>query len=331
MVRKLMILMLAALIIACGSQGKPAPGATGPQAASAPLFAMKFGTKGEKEGQFTQPFGVAVDGEGNIYVSDLRGVQKFDPRGRFILMFSGEQLGFPRGLAVDRRGKVYVADLANHSVAKFDAQGRFLARFGREGEGDGEFKSPVNLTVDEEGNLYVVDQDDCCIQKLDPNGNFLLRFGQRGQGNGEFMRPRSVALDGEGNIYVTDLGDYLAQKFDPQGNYLSHVGWRHGEESLWLMRGVVVVTSGHAGFGLEGTKSTEERDRLSREGNVYLLDGVNHRIQEFDPQGKLLLEFGQPGRGDGEFQDPEGLAIDRQGNLYVADKGNHRIQKFSPR
>ena len=331
MARKLTILMLVALIAACGPGGKPAPGATGPEAASAPILAMTFGTKGEKEGQLTQPFGVAVDGEGNIYVSDLKGVQKFDPRGRFLLTFSGEHLGFPRGLAVvtnghagfgvelakstkerDRlssQGNVYVADLVNHAIVKFDSQGRFLARFGREGEGAGEFRSPIDLTVDEEGNLYVVDQGNYRIQKLDPQGNVLLTFGRRGQGNGEFMRPRGVAVDGEGNIYVTDLGYYLAQKFDPQGNYLGRVGWSHSGENMWLMRGIVV----------------------DGEGNIYLLDGLNHRIQKFDPQGRLLLEFGRPGKEAGEFQDPEGLAMDRQGNLYVADKGNHRIQKFSPR
>ena len=67
---------------------------------------------------------------------------------------------------------------------------------------------------------------------------------------------------------------------------------------------------------------------IDREGNVYVADGWNHRIQVFDPQGRFLRKWGTDGGGDGQFDGPEGLAIDREGNVYVVEYGNNRIQVF---
>jgi len=56
----------------------------------------------------------------------------------------------------------------------------------------------------------------------------------------------------------------------------------------------------------------------------------NDRIQVFDPQGKFLRKWGSEGNGDGEFSQPQGLAIDSDGDVYVSDQGNHRILVFKP-
>lgn len=61
---------------------------------------------------------------------------------------------------------------------------------------------------------------------------------------------------------------------------------------------------------------------------VYVLDGVNHRVEVFDSKGKFKFSFGKKGSGKGEFRLPVGLDIDVEGNVYVADSGNHRIQIF---
>jgi len=63
---------------------------------------------------------------------------------------------------------------------------------------------------------------------------------------------------------------------------------------------------------------------------VYISDTGNKRIVVFDNEGEFLVEFGDVGLGDGQFDEPSGLALDEQGNLYVADTWNQRIQVFSP-
>ena len=59
-------------------------------------------------------------------------------------------------------------------------------------------------------------------------------------------------------------------------------------------------------------------------------DRGNDRIQVFDPQGRFLRKWGIRGSGDGEFIQPQGLAIDSYGDVYVSDQGNHRILVFKP-
>ena len=60
------------------------------------------------------------------------------------------------------------------------------------------------------------------------------------------------------------------------------------------------------------------------------MDGNNHRVQKFTPDGQFLMKIGGFGTGDGEFDSPWGIDIDRDGNIYIADWRNDRIQKFAP-
>ena len=71
-----------------------------------------------------------------------------------------------------------------------------------------------------------------------------------------------------------------------------------------------------------------ERVAIGGDGNVYVADTLNHRIQVFDPEGRFLCKWGTEGKGDGQFNEPLGLAIDGAGNVYVADAHNDRIQVF---
>jgi sugar lactone lactonase YvrE len=66
------------------------------------------------------------------------------------------------------------------------------------------------------------------------------------------------------------------------------------------------------------------------EGNVYVLDSGNHRIQKFDLEGNFLASFGRHGQGPGEFQYPQSIDIDSEGNIYVADSGNQKIHILKP-
>jgi DNA-binding beta-propeller fold protein YncE len=72
---------------------------------------------------------------------------------------------------------------------------------------------------------------------------------------------------------------------------------------------------------------------IAPNGNVYTADAGpptgNHRIQYFSPSGSFLGEWGSKGTGNGEFDDPYGLAVALNGNVYVADVNNHRIQYFT--
>ena len=65
------------------------------------------------------------------------------------------------------------------------------------------------------------------------------------------------------------------------------------------------------------------------DGDLYVSDWGNGRIQVFDPDGSYLAELGGGGTGDGELTTPTGLKVDRDGDLWVVDRGNNRVQKFT--
>ena len=65
-------------------------------------------------------------------------------------------------------------------------------------------------------------------------------------------------------------------------------------------------------------------------GNVWVADRGNHRIQEFDKDGKFLFKFGFFGSKPGQFNNPRQVAVDSDGNVYVTDRRHYNIQVFKP-
>ena len=67
---------------------------------------------------------------------------------------------------------------------------------------------------------------------------------------------------------------------------------------------------------------------LDAQGNVYVADNANQRIQKFDSNGNFLLKWGSKGTEDGQFISPYEVAVDSQGNVYVIDDRRDDVQKF---
>ena len=96
--------------------------------------------------------------------------------------------------------------------------------------------------------------------------------------------------------------------------------------------GVYQFKFGNEGCGDDGQFHNPVGVAVDGSGNIYVADQVNHRIQVFNSGGVFQFKFGTPGRGDGtgdgQFNSPEGVAVDGSGKIYVADQANHRIQVF---
>jgi len=219
----------------------------------------------------------------------------------------------PTGIALDKDGHIYVADTDNHSIQKFDKDGKFLARWGGEAsDQEGSFYYPRGLASSPEGDVYVADSGNNRVQKFDAEGNVMQAWGKfgfawRGAGMGKFDVPWGVATDKEGCLYISDTSNARIQKFQSDGTPLMKWG-RDGsfDGAFFFPRGIAV-------------------DFV---GNVFVADEGNNRIQKFDPRGSFLTKWGKEGGGPGQFKAPWGVACDALGNVYVADQSNHRIQKF---
>ncbi len=81
-------------------------------------------------------------------------------------------------------------------------------------------------------------------------------------------------------------------------------------------------------FNLNAKMNTPSDVAVSASGNIYVVDGVNHKINCFGPTGNFLFSFGKKGSGTGEFIFPLGIDVDGTGTVYIADSGNHRVQRF---
>jgi tripartite motif-containing protein 71 len=224
---------------------------------------------------------------------------------------------FPTGIAIDKDGNVYVADSWNDRIQKFSSDGTFITKWGSRGSGDGEFRFPTGIAIDKDGNVYVADFSNDRIQKFSSDGTFITKWGSSGSGDGEFLRPYYIGIDASSNsVYVSDFSNSRIQKFSSDGTFITK----------WGSRG---YDDGQFGTG-DGTFFTGPTGiAIDKDGNVYVADFSNDRIQKFSSDGTFITKWGSSGSGDGEFRFPTGIAIDKDGNVYVADSWNDRIQKFS--
>jgi uncharacterized protein (TIGR03663 family) len=289
--------------------------------------ARVIGSPGSGIGQLLNPKNVAVDAQGNVYVTDDDNgrIQKFDATGKSVLTFGakspantiGPQGTFaePWGIAVDSAGNIYVADTWNHRIQKFDATGKFVTMWGTNGDTRGVANAnplllygPRAIVVDAQGNLLVSDTGNKRIIKYSPTGEPLGQFGSAGSNDGQFLEQVGVAIDKQGNIYVADTWNARIQKFDANFNFIK--AW---SVQAWDSQSIV----------------NKPYIAVDPDGNVFITDPELARIIKFSSDGVLLAVFGTRGTDTSSFNLPLGLAFDAQGNLYVADSGNNRILVFS--
>jgi DNA-binding beta-propeller fold protein YncE len=168
----------------------------------------RWGMYGSAPGQFSNPIGIAVDHQGDIYVSEEAGnrVQKLSPTGQPLAQWGTlgngpGQFNMVYDLALDASGNVYVSEpFTNQRIQKFSASGVPLARWGGPGDGPGQFKDPTGLTVDSKGDVFIVDSGNNRIQELSPAGKYMAEWKAP---SGGFTFVSKVALDDHGNMYVS--------------------------------------------------------------------------------------------------------------------------------
>lgn len=296
-------------------------------------FISKFGSYGSGDGQFDNSYGIDFDSAGNIFVveSNNNRIQKFDSNGTYVSQFGtyGDddgELDEPRGLAIDNSDNVWVTDYNNYRVQKFASDGTYISQFGSSGTGDGQFSEMYGIDVDSSGNVYVADRGNCRIQKFNSSGAFVTKWGASGgdgtcgENNGEFDSPSDVRVDGAGNIYVVDEDNDRIQKFDSNGTYISQFGGY----------GTIEISGSNA----DGKFNAPRDMAQDSQGNIYVADGSNNRIQKFDKNGNFIAKWGanggdgSNGTGNGEFDFPESIVIDSSDNIYVGEANNYRVQKL---
>ena len=189
--------------------------------------------------RFWDPYGIAVDKAGNVYVADSsnNAIRKVTPSGEVTSYFANPPFSLPSGVAVDAVGNIYVADQGNHMIRRIMPAGSettLAGSVGKVGSSDGlgsvaRFNAPAALALDSSGNVFVADSQNCTIRKITPSGFVTTLAGlamTNGSANGSgsvarFDNPTGIFVDAAGSIYVGDTDNNTIRKGVPAGGSLT--------------------------------------------------------------------------------------------------------------
>ncbi|MBI3980839.1 SMP-30/gluconolactonase/LRE family protein [Candidatus Microgenomates bacterium] len=177
----------------------------------------RWGSLGNKHGQFKYPKGIAVDSTGKVYVADTFNgrIEIFDHDGQYLKTISS--LRSPQGIAIDNQDNLYVTETGNIAVKKYNLSGEYITQW----------KSPItqpnlfSITVGLNGEVYVGDVNNDRIYKFDNSLRPQTAFGHPvgfSQYNDNVGHPVSLTTDKDGLLY-TGVIDKVAKMFTPNGRY----------------------------------------------------------------------------------------------------------------
>jgi sugar lactone lactonase YvrE len=251
--------------------------------------------------RFNSPAGLAFDHSGNLIVSDTVNdtIRQITPLGEVSTLAglpltsgtnngagSNARFNIPFGVAVDASGMIYVGDTHNHTIRKMTPDGTvttFAGTAGVAGNVDAnglaaQFSFPEQLSFDNNQNLFVVDDGTSTIRKVTPSGDvttFAGNSGTEGSADGTgtnatFNFPFGLAADASGNLFVADTDNQTIRKITPAG-------------VVTTIAGMPGVSGSVDGSGNDARFSQPEGMAVDNQGNVYVVDALNHSIRKGYP------------------------------------------------
>jgi len=231
----------------------------------------------------------------------------------------------------------------NHCVHIFDRQNKLIRKLGSNGSGNSQFSYPYGLAFDADNHLYVSEYSNHRVQKFNINGVNLLQFGYQGSGNGQLYCPYGITVHND-RLYIAGYGSQHISVFQLNGQFCCIIGSGQmnnpcdvtvsaNEQLLVAENGNTCISS----FTLDGTYVGRfDKGQLSGPvglttdmyGFVLVSENGNHHVTVFDKDGVFVCCFGSYGSANGQFYNPQGIAISPSGNIHVANWDNKRVQIF---
>ncbi|MGO9196800.1 MAG: putative Ig domain-containing protein [Acidimicrobiales bacterium] len=278
------------------------------------VYTGQFGTKGTGNGDFEEAADVAIGPNNDFYTVDYGNnrIEEFSPTGKYSGQFGTSGSGTldePAGIAFDSLGDAWVTDEVNCRVVEFSSSGTYMSQFGTCGSSTNEFDNPVGIAIDPTTNdIFVADEDNNRVEEFSSAGTYITEF--RTTSYGSLSGPIAVAVTSTGELYIADSGHDEIVGFDTSTDAQNVV------------------------FGAQGSGEGQFEDptglAADSDGNVWVSDADNSRVEEFSSIGTYLSQFGAEGSGDGELNVPVGLCVSSAGVLSVADLNNNRVEQFGP-
>jgi uncharacterized protein (TIGR03663 family) len=179
---------------------------------------------------------------------------------------------------------------------------------------EGRLNTPLDIDISADGRVFVAEEFANRISVFDPEGMYLYSLDNTTLEQA-LERPNALDIAPNGTLNIADTWHYQIKQFTDQGVFIN--GW--GQP---ITMGFDVPLE-----PLDGLWGP--RDVVSDSfGNIYVSDTGNKRVRVYDPNGSWLRDIGTGGSGDGQLDEPAGLAVSPDGRLYVADTWNRRISVF---
>jgi len=279
-----------------------------------------------------------VNTSGVIATSAGDGVQGFS--GDTGLATNGE-LHTPFGIALDGAGNIYIADTLNNRIREVNTSGIITtiagtgsAAYGGDGSAAvyAQLNHPMGVAVDMLGNLYIADEYNNRIRRVDTGGTITTVVGNGTVGSGgdggtatsaQLYYPTGVAVDGSYNLYIADSDNQRIRKVDNLGKITTIAG--SGQVGYSCANGIATSVGLHTPTGVA----------VDGKGDVFIADYGNQCIRKVDSLGNITTVAGDTiptyGGDDGPATDaalnyPTGVAVDSSGILYIADYVNNRVR-----
>lgn len=313
-------------------------------------------------GWYDSPRDIAFGRDGNLYMIDdqTNSISKFDSSGQLISRSSlGYTVDDSQRLAIDSTGCIYILYPNENCVRKFSASGTLITQWGSQGADNDQFDTPVDIVVDSTDRIYVSERTNNRIQVFNSAGEFIASWPISVYYPGYPYTIASIAIDSNDLVYAWVTSSWLSGDkiwiLNTQGNLLSRhyfyhhqyndvqfvvnnigcdilfnntvYGYNHDECYYNYYGAKETVAFGHFGHEL-GQFDDASGIAVGSDGNIYVSDHGNCRINIYDPNGNYLSSWYSAGNRKGQLKYPAGISVDAQNNLYIADSGNYRVQKF---
>ncbi len=269
--------------------------------------------------RLSQPLGMSVDQEGNIYIADTGNhrVLKCDPQGKLVrevggFGFGAQQFDRPVDVWVDNSLNVFVADYNNQRLQRYDKDLNFISSYSSDEALDESlrFGYPAALALSHQGELFVAEHEFNRVLRFEALGSPKASFGDFNWGEGRLERPAKIFISQRGEVWVSDSLRHAIMVYDAFGNFVRSLDL--GESS--------------APCGLAEWSQ-----------GMIITDRRQHALLFMSMAGERMSAFGKRGKGANELETPAAVVALRlvaakgdagAAHILVLDSGNNRVQLF---
>jgi len=258
------------------------------------------------------------------------------------------KLNQPFDVALDRAGNLYLSDTFNHRIRRVDAATGTIttvAGNGRKGHGgdggkavDAMLNEPYGIELDAEGNLFIVDRLNFCIRKVNATTGIISTIAGTGGKSGFagdggpatralLVEPNGIALDGKGKLFIADVAGHRIRVVDLAAGTIGTLAGNGKGASV-----------GDGGPLKSATLNGPRAVAIHPDGSLFVVERNGHSVRRIDLTKGRVDRFAGTGKrgysGDGgpardaTFDGPKEIDIDRDGNVYVVDTENEAIRRI---